>query len=150
MEKFTKKDWLYVGGSVASLAALALWAYSQKQFSIGPAATTDVQNETGPNPGPMYTNYNTGAYGAPAYGADVSPDVSNTSCCCPNNDCAGTSPLANGQTFDDFQSLLQFYTQTNPNYIAGQIAATQQYYADFASGSAYQKNGQNLVASGIF
>lgn len=152
-KNFSQKDWLYVGGAVASIVALIALIATTKRVQFGTATQSDIPNlandalEGSPN----YITYNTG--GNPFYvppiqaGADVAPNVEGSSCCGPNYDCAGTSPLASGDTFNSYQSLLNYYTQTNPNYIKAVQEQTQQYAAYFATGEAYS-GGAQLVGVG--
>lgn len=134
---FSQKDWLYVGGAVASIVALFLFAYTQQNVAAGNGTITDVNNDPLAVPpggsdqgGASYINYNMGAYNAPpiASGTDVSPDNSNTSACGCNNDCAGPSPLATGNTAGNLAALLNYYTQTSPAYVAIQEAGLNRYF----------------------
>ena len=85
-KNFTQKDWLYVGGAVASIVALIAFIAYQKRISVPSGTISDIPNTgvaASPTDSPAnYLNYNTPDYAAPPIpsGADVSPDVSNTSC----------------------------------------------------------------------
>jgi hypothetical protein len=148
--KFSSKDWLYVGGAVASIVALVAFIAVQKRVQIGPQTTSDALN-VAPSAldgdgGVNYINYNMGAENAPPIqtGSDLAPDTSNTSCSCANNDCAGPSPLSTGDTFGGLDQLLQFYQNTNPVYLQLQEVGMQRYAALFAEGETYATGGTAL------
>jgi hypothetical protein len=152
--KFSRKDWLYVGGAVASIVALVAFIVIQKrsQVTYGTGTISDIPNSVPASPlnATNYLGYNTG--GPPiappiAAGADVSPDNSGTSCCCANNDCAGPSPLSSGDTFSGLTALLNYYQNTNPNYVALQAAMTQQYADYFATGATYSGGAVSIGVS---
>lgn len=141
-KNFSRKDWLYVGGAVASLVAIAYLIAKNNGWALPTGTVTDIPNDasTGqPGSSPGYTNYNTGSYGAPPVqaGGDVAaaPSQLAGSPCC--NECAGGNTLGTGDTYGGLDSLLTYYTQTNPNYVALQQAMLQQYAAYFATGEAY-------------
>lgn len=156
-KNFSKKDWLYVGGAVASLVAVAYLIARNNggMVAVPPGTHTDVLNDASTSPGgfssPGYTNYNTGSYGAPPVeaGGDVSASPSQLagSPCC--NECAGGNALGTGDTYSGLDSLLNYYTQTNPNYVALQEAQLQQYAAYFATGESYAKGVFTTSPSGI-
>lgn len=169
--KFTTRDWLYVGGAVASIVALIAFIY--KTQNAGASVVTapgTLTDETQPavgyaQPGllsdaaplPNYLTYNMGNPSAPAVmpsptpaGADMSPNPEGRSCCCPqNNDCAGNSALATGDTFGSLDDLLTYYQNTNPNYVELQKVQMQEYASYFATGQSYSRGAVTLDASGI-
>lgn len=139
-KNFSKKDWLYVGGAIASLVAIAYLIAKNNPVAVPTGTHTDLMNDasvgTGGGFSPGYTNYNTGS-GTPIAGADLAPppsQIAGMPCC---NECAGGNDLGNGNTYGGLDSLLNFYTQTNPNYVALQQSMLQQYAAYFATGESY-------------
>jgi hypothetical protein len=171
-EKWTQKDWLYVGGAIASIAGLIWFATKQANTIVAaPSGTvTDTPNLQSPAPSPAnYINYN--SYNVPDIiptqgGADVSPDKSGSGCCggcgdkAGNSYCADPSPLSTGNTFTDTAALLQYYQNTNPAYIDlqkyqlekyNELAAinNQQYAALFAQGETYAKGAQTFGVQGV-
>ena len=154
-KNFSRKDWLYVGGAVASLIAVAYLVAKSNGWAIPTGTTTDVKNDASTGVGgfssPGYTNYNTGSYGAPPVeaGGDLAAQpsqVAGSPCC---NECAGGNALGTGDTYGGLDSLLNYYTQTNPNYVALQEAQLQQYAAYFATGESYAKGVFTTSPSGI-
>lgn len=151
--KVTNRDWVYIGGAVASIVALAAFVIIQKRsnVSVSTPTTSDI-----PNPGtpvgntPNYINYNTGYYNAPPIqtGSDLSPNTEGTSACGCNMDCAGPSPLATNQgTYSSLTSLLTYYQNTNPVYLQMVQAQTQRYAAYFAAGETYSHGGTPIGVS---
>lgn len=151
--KITSRDWLYIGGAVASIVALVGFVIVQKRglVQITTPTTSDVpQNASPVGNTPNYINYNTGYYNAPpiASGSDMAPNVEGTSACGCNMDCAGSSPLATNQgTYSSLTSLLQYYQNTNPVYVQLVQAQTQRYAAYFATGETYSRGGTPIGVS---
>lgn len=155
LAKISKKDWLYIGGAVASIVAVAyLMAKSNGNLTTaGPQAITDApMSAAGLMPGDAsagYTGYNVPTYtesGVPyPSGSDLSPGPSQVAGCCCAQDCAGNSPLANGSTFGDLNALLTYYQNTNPNYIALQEAQLQKYTEYFAAGQSYSSGAGSVT-----
>lgn len=152
-KNFSKKDWLYVGGAVASLVAVAYLIAKNNPVAVPPGTHTDVMNDASTGVGgfssPGYTNYNTGSYGAPPVeaGSEAGPSQVAGSPCC--NECAGGNALGSGNTYSSLDNLLQYYTLTSPNYVALQEAQLQQYAAYFATGESYAKGVFSTSASAI-
>lgn len=143
-KNFTTKDWLYVGGAVASIAAL-YFVLGGGKVSIPSGTQTDVNNPAGAADGtPNYMNYNTGSVDSSPIplpgGADMSPDPEK--CCCNDGgNCAQASALATGNTFGGVDALINYYQNTNPVYVQLQKTMLKQYAAYFATGESYSKGG---------
>lgn len=154
-KNFNRKDWLYVGGAVASLVAVAYLISRTTSIAIPPGAHTDVQNDpTASLPGgssPGYTNYNTGSWGSPPImaGSDTTAPPPQVAGCGCESDCAGGNPLGTGSTFGGLDALLTYYQNTNPNYVALQEANLQQYAAYFATGETYARGGVTVGVDAI-
>lgn len=166
LKKFSQKDWVYIGGAVASIAALILFiAWQNKgKIAIPSGAITDAQNSgsaTPMEPQPVsYLNTNVQDMAdilpTPA-GADVAPDTSGTShcggCCDKAGSsmgyCTGPSPLTTGDTFSSVDKLIQYYQNTNPIYVQLQQLQLQKYAALFASGESYMRGGNYINAAGV-
>ncbi len=159
-KNFSQKDWLYVGGAVASIVALGLFITYQRKISVPSGTQSDIPNNALPAGVPAtaanYLNYNTPDYAAPPIpsGADIAPDVSNTSCngCgCDragnSQGCTGPSPLSTGDTFSGLDSLLTYYQNTNPVYVELQKVQLAKYSALFATGESYSRGGTPLGVS---
>lgn len=156
LKKISKRDWLYIGGAVASLVAVAylIARNNSSLITAGPQATTDAPM-TAAGAAPLdgsagYTNYNVPVYdpstGVPyPSGSDLSPGPSQVAGCCCASDCAGGSPLADGSTFGDLNALLQYYQNTNPNYVALQEAQLQKFTAYFAAGQSYSSGAGSVT-----
>jgi hypothetical protein len=152
--KFTTRDWLYVGGAVASIVALMAYLYHDNTVAIPGGVQTDVQNNTGAGSpgwnGVNYLNYNTGGPSLPVpEGADTAPS-NEAGCCCgtQRSECAGQSSLATGDTFGGLNDLLTYYQNTNPTYVELQKVQMQQYADYFAAGQTYSQGGVAIGVSG--
>lgn len=150
--KFSQKDWLYVAGAVASIVALGVFIATSKGKTLfgSPTISDAVQSGTpgdvGSGGGVNYVNYNMGAADAPpiSVGADLTPNPEGA-CCGGNTDCAGSSPLATGDTFGGLSQLLQYYQNTNPIYLQLQEVGMQRYAALFAQGETYAAGATPLA-----
>lgn len=155
LKSMSQKDWLYVGGAVASIVALIAFIAYQKRVNVQSGTQSDIPNAvvaTGAN----YLNTNVPDLGQPPIqaGADTAPNVQNTSCsgceCAgPSQSqfCTGTSPLSSGNTFSSTDALIQYYQNTNPIYVQLQQVQLQKYAALFATGESYSKGGTPLGVS---
>lgn len=148
LKKVSPKEWLYIGGAVASLAAIA-WIAGQ-QVHPGPGVHTDAPDNAAlplaPSPG--YTSYNVQPI-TPVPLANASPDSTPAGaggCGCPTAyGCAGPSQLDTGNAYTDTGQLLDFFKQTNPNYAnlyATQLGVYDEY---FAAGQMYN-DGAGTIA----
>jgi len=159
LKSFSQKDWIYLGGAIASVVALGLFVtYSNKSKTLIPSGTvTDTPNVQA-TPELSYINTNMPDLNEivpTAIGADTAPNTTNTSTCggcCDragnsNGYCTGTSGLSTGQTFSDTQALINYYQNTNPIYVQLQAVQLAKYAALFATGEEYSKGGTPLRVS---
>jgi hypothetical protein len=164
-KSWTQKDWLYVGGAVASIVALILFIAYQKRTAIPGGTITDAQNTVVPGAQPLspvnYVNQNVPdmADVVPiAAGADTSPNTEGTSgcggCCDKAGNsggyCTGPSPLSTGNnTYSTVDRLIDYYQNTNPVYVQLQELQLQKYATLFATGESYTRGGIKVGAEGV-
>lgn len=155
-EKITKKDWLYIGGAVASIAALMLVVKHQNVL-FGPGVISDTPNTAldmaggtavlgSGGSGTGYTNYNVKPLNPtplPGTAPEELPAGQNGSCSCSSYGCAGVSPLDNGSADTNLTAYLQFLQDTNPNFLNAyttQMAPYQSWISGAAATAIQQNN----------
>ena len=163
-KSWTQKDWLYVGGAVASIVALFLFIAYQKKTAIPSGTITDAQNQVVPGAQPLspvsYLNQNvpdmSDIVPQPA-GADTSPNTEGTSgcggCCdkagSSGGYCTGPSPLVTGNTYSSVDRLIDYYQNTNPVYVQLQELQLAKYAALFATGESYTRGLNQIGVAGV-
>lgn len=154
-----QKSALILVGAIV-VGGIVLGILSRNSFaSLGPGVVTDQQSEGDEIPGSGgaggnggYTNYNTQPIvpqpllPADTTGGDTAAQAGAGCCCTDNNPCFAGSPLDTGNTFSDLNSLLTYYQNTNPNYVALVQAQQKEYAGMFIAGSSY---GTSTAFEGI-
>jgi len=152
-----KKEWLYIGGAVASLVGVAYLFSRGKVFFpqntvSGAVSDTDNNTDSGPagfSPGGFssgYTGYNMGPI--VPQGLATSPEetpagIGGSSSCCARG-CAGYNVGDNSTA--NLNQFLNFMQNTDPTYLELQRVQLQSYAALFSAGEKYQ-SGATIVQS---
>lgn len=150
-----KKEWLYIGGAVASLVGVA-YLFSRGKVFFPPntvsGAISDVDTSGGSDGSsysPGYTNYNFGPLIPEGLGTapeDTPAGVFGASPCC-SKGCAGYS--SSDTSTGNLLQFLNFMQNTDPTYLELQRTQLQSYSALFSKGEQYSNGAQVVTAVGV-
>jgi hypothetical protein len=151
-----KKEWLYIGGAVASLVAVAYLfsrgkVYFPQNTVSGAVSDADSNgNDTGPGGfSPGYTGYNMGPIvpqGLATSPEDMPAGIGGSGSCC-SRGCAGYSIGDNSTA--NLAQFLNFMQNTDPTYLELQRVQLQNYAALFSTGEKYSNGATIATAIGV-